>query len=175
MSTPKPKKHELGTGVAVGLVVGGVLATIVATTDSSFSGPIGAFVGGACGAYVVYDKIGRSTIVGLLSGILSLPFFLGLSQVFVIFGLIPLPPGPQPALTELQSAVVAIALMNVLAGAVGGSILGVVRHPTLTQPEAAALPIPSGQMKYCIQCGAQLTPGNSTCPHCGVKQPEMPL
>jgi hypothetical protein len=173
MSTPK--KRELGTGVAIGLVVGGVLASVIAITDLSFSGPIGAFIGGACGAYVVYDKMGRSTIAGLLSGMLSLPFFLGLSQVFVIFGLIPLPPGSQPTLTELQSAVVAIALMDVLAGAVGGSILGAVRHPTVIQSEAATLPIPSGQMKYCVQCGAQLSPGKTTCPHCGVKQPEMPL
>ena len=170
------KTHEFGTGVAIGMVVGGLLATILSIPDLPFSAPVGAFVGGVCAAYVLYGKIGPSTLAGALSGFLSLPFFLGLSQILVIFEIIPIPPGPQPTMAELQSAVVAIALMNLLAGAIAGSILGAVRHrqPAPTEP-AAMLKAPIGQVKYCVQCGAQLPPGNLVCPHCGARQPETPL
>jgi len=167
------KSRELGSGVAVGLVAGGVVATILSITNFPFSAPVGAFVGGAVSAYVIYSKIGPATLAGALAGLLSLPFFLGLSQVFVIFGIIPIPPGPQPTMAELQSVVVAITLMDILAGAVAGSILGAVRHPP---PPAATTPIPGyppDQVKYCVQCGAQFPRGTLTCPHCGAKQPEM--
>jgi hypothetical protein len=168
----KSNKRELGTGVAIGLVVGGVIATVLSTTEMPFSAPVGAFIGGACGAYVVYDRIGPSTIAGALSGVLSLPFFLGLSQIFAIFEIIPIPAGPLPALKDLQSAIVVIMLLNILAGAVGGSILGAVRHPTTLPSEAITIPkSPTGEVKYCVQCGAQLPTGNATCPHCGAKQP----
>ena len=175
MACPHLSLHELGTGIAVGLIVGGLLATVLSIVDIPFTAPVGAFVGGALAAYVTYDKIGPSTLAGALSGLLSLPFFLGLSQVFVIFEIIPIPPGPQPTMAELQSAVVAITLMDILAGAVAGSILGAVRHPP-TPLAATTLPTyPPGQAKYCVQCGAQLPPGILTCPHCGARQPETML
>lgn len=166
------KKCELGTGVAVGLVVGGVLATVIAITDLSFSAPIGALVGGACTSYLVYEKIGRSTIAGGLSGLLSLPFFLGLSQIFLIFGLIAVPSGSQPSFTELQSAVVTLIIMNFLAGAVGGSIVAAVRRPTVVHSEPVTA-TSTGPARYCVQCGAKLSPGKANCPHCGAGQPEM--
>jgi hypothetical protein len=173
MSASKPR--ELGTGIAVGLIVGGLLATVLSVLNLQFSAPVGAFVGGALAAYVIYDKIGPASIAGALAGLLSLPFFLGLSQIFVIFEIIPIPPGPQPTMAELQSAVVAITLMDLLAGAVAGSILGAVRHPP-TPPAATTLPnYPPGQAKYCVQCGAQLAPGSLTCTHCGARQPETKL
>lgn len=170
------KTHELGTGVAIGTLVGGLLATVLSIPDLPFSAPVGAFVGGACAAYVLYRKIGPSTLAGALSGLLSLPFFLGLSQILVIFEIIPIPPGPQPTMVELQSAVMAIALMDLLAGAIAGSMLGAVRHrqPAPTEP-ATMLKTPLGQAKYCVQCGAQLPPGSMACPHCGAKQPETSL
>jgi len=167
------KSRELGTGIAVGLIAGGLVATVLSIGDLPFSAPVGALIGGALAAYVIYDKIGPATLAGALAGLLSLPFFLGLSQVFVIFGIIPIPPGPQPTMAELQSAVVAITLMDVLAGAVAGSILGAIRHPP---PPSTATPLqnlPPGQAKYCVQCGAQLPSGTPTCPHCGARQPEM--
>ena len=166
------KPRELGTGIAAGLLVGGVVATLLSIRDLPFSAPVGAFVGGALAAYVVYDKIGPSTLAGTLAGLLSLPFFLGLSQIFVIFEIIPIPPGPQPAMAELQSAVVAITLMDILAGAVAGSILGAVRHPPTPSPATTLPNYPTGPAKYCVQCGAQLPPGNVACPHCGARQPE---
>ena len=170
-----PKKHEVGTGVSIGLVVGGVIATALGVVDLPFAAPVGALIGGLCGAYVIYGKIGHSTAVGALSGVLSLPFFLGLSEILLIFGVVQLPSGPQPSFAELQSAVAIIALENVLAGAVGGSILATVRRQTVLPSETTEATIPkqaTGQMMYCIQCGAQLTSGNQTCPHCGAKQPQ---
>jgi hypothetical protein len=173
MSASKPR--ELGTGVAVGLVVGGLVATVLSIGDLPFSAPVGAFVAGALAAYVVYDKIGPATLAGTLAGLLSLPFFLGLSQILVIFELIPIPPGPQPTMAELQSAVVAITLMDILAGAVAGSLLGAVRHPPAA-PSTTTLPnYPAGQAKYCVQCGAQLPTGTRACPHCGAQHPESVL
>jgi hypothetical protein len=168
------KSRELGTGIAVGLIAGGVLATVLSIADFQFSAPVGAFVAGGLAAYVIYDKIGPATLAGALAGLLSLPFFLGLSQVLVIFEIIPIPPGPQPTMAELQSAVVAITLMDIVAGAVAGSILGAVHHPP---PPSLATPLPSyppEQAKFCVQCGAKLTPGTVACPHCGARQPEIP-
>ena len=166
------KTHELGTSVAIGMVIGGFIATLLSIPDFPFSAPVGAFVGGACAAYVLYQKIGPSTLAGALSGLLSLPFFLGLSQILVIFEVIPIPPGPQPTMVELQSAVVAITLMDLLAGAIAGSMLGAVRHRQPPPPEPATMLRTPGQVKYCVQCGAQLPPGSMTCPHCGARQPE---
>lgn len=170
------KTHELGTSVAIGMVVGGLLATVLSMPDLPFSAPIGAFVGGACAAYVLYQKIGPCTLAGALSGLLSLPFFLGVSQILVIFEIIPIPPGPQPTMVELQSAVVAITLMDLLAGAIAGSMLGAIRHRPPSQAEPSTMvKFPPGQVKYCVQCGAQLPPGILACPHCGAKQPESLL
>jgi ribosomal protein L40E len=172
------KKHEIGTGVAIGLVVGGVVATALGAVELPFAAPVGALIGGFCGAYVIYGKVGPSAGVGALSGILSLPFFLGLSEILLVFGVVQLPSAPQPSLAELQSLVVVIALEDVLAGAVGGSILGAVRRQTVLPSEAPETTMqkqPSGQVMYCIQCGAQLPSGNLTCPHCGVKQPQTSL
>jgi len=165
------KSRELGTGIAVGLIAGGLVAAVLSIVNLPFSPPVGALIGGALAAYVIYDKIGPATLAGGLAGLLSLPFFLGLLQVFVIFGIIPLPPGPQPTMAELQSEVVAITLLDILAGTLAGSILGAVRHPP---PPSAATPLPNlplGQAKYCVQCGAQLPSGTLTCPHCGARQP----
>jgi len=170
MAASKPR--ELGTGIAVGLVGGGILATVLSIGNIPFTAPVGAFVAGALAAYVVYSKIGPSTLAGALAGLLSLPFFLGLSQVFVIFGIIPIPPGPQPTMAELQSAVVAITMMDVLAGAVAGSILGVVRHPTMPPVTTTMPTYQPGPPKFCVQCGAQLPGGSPNCPHCGARQPE---
>ena len=169
------KTHELGTSVAIGMVIGGFVATLLSIPDFPFSAPVGAFVGGACAAYVLYQKIGPSTLAGALSGLLSLPFFLGLSQILVIFEVIPIPPGPQPTMVELQSAVVAITLMDLLAGAIAGSMLGAVRHRQPPPPEPATMLRAPGQVKYCVQCGAQLPPGSVACPHCGARQPETSL
>jgi len=167
------KSRELGTGVAVGLIVGGVLATILSVFNFQLSAPVGAFVAGGLAAYVIYDKIGPATLGGAFAGLLSFPFYLGLSQVFVIFEIIPIPPGPQPSLVELQSAVVALTLMDIAAGAIAGSILGAVHHPP---PPTVAAPLstyPPDQIKYCVQCGAKMTLGTVTCPQCGARQPEM--
>jgi len=169
------KKHEVGTGVAIGLIVGGVIATALGIVDLPFAAPLGALAGGLCGAYVIRGKIGHSTGVGALSGLLSLPFFLGLSEILLIFGVVQLPSGPQPSFAELQSAVAVIALENVLAGAVGGSFLASVRRKAVLPSETSEttmLKQAAGQVTYCIQCGAQLASGNSTCPHCGAKQPQ---
>ncbi|MGD0424162.1 MAG: zinc ribbon domain-containing protein [Candidatus Bathyarchaeia archaeon] len=167
------KSRELGTGIAVGLIAGGVLATLLSIFNFPFSAPVGAFVSGALAAYVIYDKVGLATLGGACAGLLSLPFYLGLSQIFVIFEIIPIPPGPQPTMAELQSAVVAITLMDIVAGAVAGSILGAIHHPP---PPSVATPLPTypaEQSKYCVQCGAKMTPGTLICPHCGARQPEM--
>lgn len=165
------KSRELGTGVLTGLVLGGLVSTVLSIGNVTYSAPIGGFIGGACAAYVAYAKIGQASLAGALAGILSLPFFLGFSQILVIFEVIPLPPGPQPSFAELQSAVVAISLMNLLAGGIGGSILGMVRHPPMAPPPQQMPGVP-GQAKYCVQCGAQFPFGTILCPHCGARQPQ---
>ena len=166
-----PHKPEIGSAVAVGLVIGGIVASILSIPDLAYAAPVGAFIGGACTGYVLHDKIGRSAAAGALSGLLGLPFFLGLSQVFVIFGIITLPSVTQPSLSELQTAVVGIVIMDALAGAVGAFIVGAIHHPQKIQRESELTALQKeGQMKYCVQCGAQLT-GSLVCSQCGAKQP----
>jgi len=167
------KQREFGTGVAVGLIAGGFVGAVLSIPNFPLSAPVGAFVAGALAAYVIYGNMGPATLAGALAGLLSLPFFIGLSEVFLIFGIIPFPTTPQPTLAQLQNTVVVIMVMDILAGAIAGSILGVVRHPPHPSTATTLLNYPPGQAKYCVQCGAQLPPGTLTCPHCGARQPEM--
>ena len=171
------KSRELGSGIAVGLIAGGVLAAILSIFNFPVSEPVGAFVAGALAAYVMYDKIGPVTLGGACAGLLSLPFYLGLLQVFVIFELIPLPTGPQPSLASFQSTVIVITLVDVGVGAMAGSIVGAIHHPA---PPTVATPSPTyagvtEQAKYCVQCGAKMSPGTLTCSQCGARQPDMGL
>ena len=166
------KSRELGTGVLAGAILGGLVSSLLSIGNVTYAAPIGGFVAGASAAYVIYAKMGHASLAGVLAGVLSLPFFLGLTQILVIFEVIPLPSGAQPSFAELQGAVVAITLMNLLAGGVGGSILGMVRHPPMTPPPqtvVAGVPI---QNTYCVQCGAHFPLGTILCPQCGAKQPQ---
>jgi hypothetical protein len=168
------KSRELGTATLGGLVVGGLLSTILSMTDLPFSTVIGAFVGGVVAAYLLYGKLGQAAASGGLAGILGTPFFLGLSQILAIFDLIPIPSGPTPSMSELQSAVVIIVMMNLVAGAVGGSMLGLVRRPKQLPPPPPSTPlgVTVAQNRYCVQCGAQVPPGTLICPHCSARQPQ---
>lgn len=166
------KSRELGTGVLAGVVLGGLVSSVLSIGNVTYAAPIGGFVAGACAAYIIYAKMGHASLAGALAGVLSLPFFLGVSQILVIFEVIPLPSGAQPSFAELQGAVVAITLMNLLAGGIGGSILGMVRHPPMTPPPQSVIPGVPGQTKYCVQCGAQFPSGTVLCPQCGAKQPQ---
>jgi len=169
------KSSEVGTASLGGLVVGGLVAVILSMVDLPFSTALGAFIGGVAAAYLLYGKIGQACLAGATSGLLSTPFFLGVSQILLIFELIPLPSGPTPPLSALQTAIVVIVLMNLAAGAIGGFLTAVVRHP---RPGAGLPPPPPppgyapGQVRYCVQCGAQLPAGSLICPHCNARQPQ---
>ncbi len=169
------KSRDLWTATLGGLVVGGLIAVAVGMADLPFSTAIGAFLGGAAAAFLLYGKISHAAAAGALSGILGTPFFLGVSQVLLIFEVIPIPSGPTPPMSQLQFAVVLIFGMNLVAGAVGGALMGAIRHP---RPGAGLPPPPPppgatpSQAKYCVQCGAQLPPGALVCPHCNARQPQ---
>lgn len=176
MSTMIGKTRELGTATLGGLVVGAILSTILGVLNAPFYSAIGSFIGGIVAAYLLRGKIGQATIAGALSGILGTPFLLGFSDILAIFDLIPTPPGPTPTLAELQAAVVIIAGMDLVAGAIGGAIFGAVYHPPGQLPPT---PLPQsvtgtglGQVRYCVQCGAQLPAGALICPHCNARQPQ---
>jgi hypothetical protein len=170
------KSRELGTATLGGLVVGGIVSSVLAIIDVSFSSAIGALVGGVVAAYLLRGKIGQAAIAGGLSGVLGTPFLLGVEQIFAIFEVIPIPSGPTPSMSELQVAVGVIMMMDFIAGAIGGVILGAVYHPS---KEPLPSPIPPsatgaapGQVRYCVQCGAQLPAGALICPHCNARQPQ---
>jgi len=170
------KNRELGTATLGGLVVGGVIATVLGMTDLSFSTAIGALIGGVFAAYLLHGKVGQAAIAGALSGLLTTPFLLGLEQILAIFEVIPIPPGPTPSMADLQAAVVVIVMIDLVAGAVGGAVFGAAYHPP--KEPISPLPAPSGvgtpsvQVRYCVQCGAQLPSGAMICPHCNARQPQ---
>lgn len=166
------KSRELGTAALGGCVVGGLVAVILSMSDLPFSTAIGAFIGGVAAAYLLYGKITQAALAGALSGVLTTPFFLGVSQILIIFELIPLPSGQPPPLSVLQTAVVVIVLMNLVAGTVGGVLFGAVHHPSAALPPPPPPPgYSTAQVRYCVQCGAQLPAGTQICPHCNAKQP----
>jgi len=167
------RTRDLGTATLAGVIVGGVIGTVLSIADLSYSTAVGALVGGAVAAYVLYGKIGQATLVGLLSGLLGVPFFLGLSQIMAIFELIPIPPGPEPSMADLQLAVFVIFGIDTVAGILGGSVVGAVRHPpSQLPPPPPPLGFQPAQARYCVQCGAQLPVGAVICPHCNARQPQ---
>jgi hypothetical protein len=170
------KTRDLWTAVLAGVIVTGVLTALLeaASLTPPLSDAIGAFVGGAIAAYVLYGKVGQATAAGALAGIIGTPFYLGVSEILFIFGVIPTPSGPTPALSVLQEAVVIILGIDLVSGAMGATVAGAVHHPP---PETIAPPpqISPGtvpQTRYCVQCGAQLPPGAVVCPHCNARQPQ---
>ncbi|HXX72647.1 MAG TPA: hypothetical protein VEI80_03060 [Candidatus Acidoferrales bacterium] len=169
------KSRDLWTGTLAGVVVTGVLTALLeaGSLTPPVSDGIGAFVGGAVAAYVLYGKVSQATTAGALAGVLGTPFYLGASEILYIFGLIQSPSNQTPPLSELQVAVAIIFGIDLIAGVFGAVVIGAIRHP---HEEAAALqqqPItsPVAQNKYCIQCGAQLPGGTIICPHCNARQP----
>jgi hypothetical protein len=169
------KSRELWTAVLAGVVVTGVLTAFLeaASLTPPLSDAIGAFVGGAIAAYVLYGKVGQATAAGALSGIVGTPFYLGVSEVLFIFGIIPTPSGPTPPLSELQTAVVIILGIDLVAGAIGATLAGAVHHPPLEAivPPPQVSPGVVSQARYCVQCGAPLPPGAVLCPQCNARQP----
>jgi hypothetical protein len=169
------KSKDLWAATLSGLVVGGVLATILSISDLPLSTAIGALIGGVVAAYVLYGQIGQGAAAGALAGILGTPFFLGVSQIFLIFGVIPIPSSPTPPLSQLQEAVVFILLTNLVAGAFGGALGSSVHHrrPESAMPQPIAPPGTGPvQIRYCVQCGAQLQGAELICPHCNARQPQ---
>jgi len=176
MVTMISKTRELGTATLAGLVVGAVLSMILGMVNAPVYSAIGSFIGGIVAAYLLQGKLGQAVTAGALSGILGTPFLLGLSDIIAIFGLIPTPSGPTPSLAELQSVVVILTGMDLVAGAAGGIVLGALYHPPSSgpstptpQPAPGAAPVP---VRYCVQCGAQLPSGASICPQCNARQPQ---
>ncbi|MGA2626516.1 MAG: DUF5518 domain-containing protein [Candidatus Bathyarchaeia archaeon] len=169
------KSRDLWTAVLAGVVVTGVLTAFLeaASLTPPLSDAVGAFVGGAIAGYVLYGKVGQATAAGALSGIIGTPFYLGVSEILFIFGVIPTPAGPTPPMSELQAAVVIILGIDLVTGAIGATVAGAIHHPP---PEAIAPPpqITPGtvsQARYCVQCGAQLPTGALVCPQCNARQP----
>lgn len=156
----------------VGVIVGGTIAALLDTVNLPLSNAVGAFAGGAIAAYVLYGQVPEAARAGALSGILGMPFYLGVAQVLFIFGAIP-PQGATPPMSQLQLAVGLILVMNLAAGMAGAFLVAAIRHPApkleqLQPPTQAGVP---EQLRYCVQCGAQLPAGTVVCPHCNARQP----
>lgn len=168
------KSREIGTSALGGLVVGGLLSSSFGLGDLPFATALGALIGGSVAAYLLYGKIGQAAVAGALAGILSYPFSLGIVLIFFVFGLYTPPSGPTPPPSVVQAGVLVEVVMSLVSGAVGAVVLGTVRRP---RPEAALPPPPPvgvapGQVRYCVQCGAQLPAGALVCPHCSARQPQ---
>lgn len=165
------KTREFGTATLGGLVCGGIVTTVLSLAEVSFSTIVGALVGGSVAAYLLYGKTSHAAIAGALSGVLEVPFILGLSYMLLIFEVIPIPTGQNPPLSQLQQEFAAIIMTNLIAGAIGGAILSAVRHPPKELPPPPPPPgSPQAQARYCVQCGAQLPTGAMICSHCNARQ-----
>jgi len=166
------RTREFGTATLAGLVVGGVVTVVLDLVQISFSTVIGAFVGGVVAAYVLYGKISQATMAGALSALLAVPFIFGLSYFLLIFEVVPIPTGETPDMAVLQSSLVVLVLLNLVAGALGGAVFAAFRHPSKgIPPPPPSQGTVSGQARYCVQCGAQLPPGALICPQCNARQP----
>jgi ribosomal protein L40E len=169
------KSRDLWAGTLAGVVVTGVLTAVLeaAGLTPPVSDGIGAFVGGAVAAFVLYGKVSQAAAAGALSGLIGTPLYLGVSEILYIFGVIPAPSGPTPALSELQFAVVVIVGIDLVVGVMGATFVGAMRHPREEAPmlQQQAVTSPVTQTRYCVQCGAQLPPGALICPHCNARQP----
>lgn len=169
------KSRDLWAATLGGLVTGGLLTTVLDASDVPLSTVIGALVGGLVAAYVLYGKVSRAAASGALAGILGIPFFLGVVQILLIFGVIPLPSGPNPSMADLQGELAFIFLTSIAAGAVGGAVMAAVHHPPtesgMAPPSGVQVAVPT-QTRYCVQCGAQLPAGAVMCPHCNARQPQ---
>jgi len=168
------KSRDLFAAALAGVVVTGILTALLeaAGLTPPVSDGVGAFVGGAFAAYVLYGRIGQAAVAGALSGLLGTPFYLGVSEILFIFGVIPAPAGPTPPMSELQVAVVIILAIDLLFGVFGGTVVAGIRHPheaPMAQPQITPGTVP--QTRYCVQCGAQIPQGTLICPYCNARQP----
>lgn len=168
------RSRELLAATLVGVVATGILTAVLeaAGLTPPISDGVGAFVGGAAAAYVLYGKVSQATAAGALSGVLGTPFYIGAEEILYALGLFPAPSGPTPTPAQLQIAVAIIFGIDLLAGVFGATVVSAMRHPReavpALQPQAVTSPV---AQKYCIQCGAQLPGGAVVCPHCNARQP----
>jgi hypothetical protein len=167
------RTREFGTAILAGLVVGGVVTVVLDLAQLAFSTVIGAFIGGVVAAYVLYGKISQATIAGALSALLGVPFIFGLSYFLLIYEVVPIPTGETPDMAMLQLSLAVLVLMNLVAGALGGAIFAAFRHPSkgIPPPPPSLQGTVTGQVRYCVQCGAQLPTGALICPQCNARQP----
>ncbi len=170
------KTRDFGTATLGGIVATGIVTVVLEMAGAAdylgaFFFAVGAFIGGLVAAYLLYGKISQAAIAGVVSGLLGTFFYLGISDTLAIFAIIPIPSGPRPELSQLQAALTVIIMMNLIAGTLGATILSAVHHAPKELPPP---PPPPGsgtvQVRYCVQCGAQLPTGAMICPHCNARQ-----
>jgi len=170
------RSREIGTASLGGLIVGGVLGAILSVTEVPFGTALGALIGGLVAGYLLYGKVGHAALAGALSGILGYIFFWGVLVQMLFFQIYVPPQGPEPPPSLVQLGVIIGFVFNLIGGAVGGAVMGLVRR---AKPQAGSIPPPpppptspaTGQVKYCVQCGAQMPAGATICPHCNARQP----
>ena len=163
---------DILSATLVGVVVGGVIGALLDIVSFQLSNVVGAFAGGAIAAYVLYGQVHEAARAGVLSGIFGMPFYLGVGEVLYILGAIP-PQTTTPTPSQLQFAVGLLLLTNLAAGAFGSMLIAAIRHPAPEKPslQPATPGATPEQLRYCVQCGAQLPAGAVVCPHCNARQP----
>ena len=168
---PNTSKDVLGAAL-VGVVVSGVIGALLDTVSFAWSFAVGAIAGGAVAGYVLYGQIPDGAKAGALAGAVGAPFYFGLSEVLYVFGAIP-PQSTTPPMSEIQAAIGIIFISSLFLGSIGGVIGSATHHREPQQiPAQPTVPgVAPGQVRYCVQCGAQLPAGSVVCPHCNARQP----
>ncbi len=167
------KKASMGTSVLAGLLIAGIIGIILELVQLPLGTAIGAFAGGVVAALLIHAQRARAIVAGFIVGLLSLPIQLLLFSVIMITGFYTPPEVPPISENELLIALAATVIIQVVAGAIGGLLGGIVRHPSaplVEVPRASIPPPPPRPEKYCVQCGAGLAKETPVCPACGAKQ-----
>ena len=167
------KKANMGTSVLAGLLTAGIIGIVLELVQLPLGTAIGAFAGGVVAALLVHAQRARAIVAGFIVGLLSFPIQLLLFSVIMITGFYTPPEVPPISENELLIALAATVIIQVVAGAIGGLLGGVLRHPSAPVVEVARPsipPPPPRPEKYCVQCGAGLAKETPICPACGAKQ-----
>jgi hypothetical protein len=168
------RKFGMGISVLAGLLVAGIVGIILEILQVPLGTAVGSFLGGVAAAWLLFGQRNRALTAGFIVGLFSFPVQLMIFTGVVSSGLYTPPPVEEMPQDLLLAALGVSLVIQVITGAVGGLLGGILHHPpsgTVEVPRPYIPPPPPHPEKYCVQCGAGLAKETLVCPACSAKQP----